>query len=329
MKAPNKIFKKRKAGVAFIVALIVVGIMSANLLLFSIMVMGNAFEARKEADLMVALYVAEAGANTALLELQQGSDGDIGETTFGRGTYEVNTSGGIVVSTGIVNGRSRIVRLNIYNPKAAFGYAVFTDGIQEYTGGGAYDAVVSNGNVHSNNAAPHINNPSHLIVSSGYTAEAGPDYGFPNLDIAYYKTIAQSGGDNHYYIDGADLNNITLPQSGGVTLIKLTGIDAGKDVSINTGGSGLVIVIGGDIIMSGSGTLTGLLYVNDSKMDGTGAGGNIRRIGGNYHITGAVVGRTANTIHGTSTVTYSPSAFGIDSLKVDIDKITVYSWQSS
>lgn len=318
-------------GITFIVALIVVAIMSVNLVLFSLVIMRDSFEARKEADLMAALYVAEAGANMAFRELQQSGDGDIAETPFagGTGTYKVDTNGGVVVSVGCVKGRSRTVRLNISNPKAAFDYGVFTDGIQEYTGGGSSDAVVSNGNVHSNNATPHINNPSHLIVGSGYAIESGPDYGFPKLDITYYQTVAQSGGDNHYYTDGADLGNIVLPQSGGVTLVKLTGVDAGKDISILTSGNGLLIVIGGDVIMNGSGNLTGLLYVNDSKMDGTGLGGNIRRIGGAYSIIGVVIGRTANTIHGTATVIYSPSAFSIDSLKVDIDKITVYSWQSS
>ena len=315
-------------GITFIVSLIVIAIMSVNLVLFSLVIMRDSFEARKEADLMAALYLAEAGANMALRELQQSGDGDIGQTSFGNGTYEVNTTGGTLVSTGIVKGRSRTVKLNISNPKAAFDYGVFTDGIQEYSGGGSSDSVVINGNVHANNATPHINNPSHLIVGSGYTVESGPDYGFPNLNITDYQTVAQSGGDNHYYTDGAALGSIILPQSGGVTLVKLTGVDAGKDVSINTNATGMVIVIGGNVVMTASKTLTGLLYVNDSKMDGTGAGGNVR-IGGSYRVIGAVVCRSANTIHGTDTVTFDPSTFNIDDLKLDIDKITVYSWQSS
>ena len=315
-------------GITFIVSLIVIAIMSVNLVLFSLVIMRDSFDARKEVNLMAALYLAEAGANMALRELQQSGDGDIGQTSFGNGTYEVNTTGGTLVSTGIVKGRSRTVKLNISNPKAAFDYGVFTDGIQEYSGGGSSDSVVINGNVHSNNATPHINNPSHLIVGSGYTVESGPDYGFPKLDITYYQTLAQSGGDNHYYTDGAALGSIILPQSGGVTLVKLTGVDAGKDVSINSNATGLVIVIGGNVVMTGSKTLTGLLYVNDSKMDGTGAGGSVR-IGGSYRVIGAVVCRSANTIHGTDTVTFDPSTFNIDDLKLDIDKITVYSWQSS
>lgn len=324
----------KNKGVVFIAALIVVGIMSANLLLFFTIIMRDCFNARKEADLMRALYIAEAGANMAIRELQKGEDGDISQTAFGDGTYAVDTTGGVIVSTGIVKGRTQTVRLNIHNPKAAFSYGVFTDGTQEYTGGGAGESVVVNGNIHSNNAIPHINNPSHDIVGDGYTVEAGPDYGFPKLDIAHYQTIAQSGGDNYYYTDewgslGNVLHDIDLPQSGGVTLVKLTGVDAGKDVFINESGKGLVIIIGGDVIMGGTGSLTGLLYVNDSNMNGTGLGGNIRRIGGNYSVIGVVVGRTANTIHGTMSVTYDPSAFSIDALKIDTDKITVYSWQSS
>ena len=317
----------KNKGVVFIVALIVVAIMSVNLLLFSRVIMRDCFNARKEVNLMMALYIADAGANMALRELQQGEDGDISQTIFGDGTYEVNTTGGVVVSTGVVKGRSAVVRLNIYNPKAAFGYGVFTDGIQEYRGGGAGESIVVNGNVHSNNAVPHINS-SHDIVGSGYTAEAGPDYGFPNLDIDYYQIIVQSGGDNHYYTDGHDLDNIILPQSGGVTLVKLIGEDAGEDIEIETNGNGLVIVVGADVEMGGSHTLTGLLYVNDSKMDGTGEGGNVR-IGGSASVTGAVVSRTVNTIYGTISVTYDPSAFIIDDLQVDTDQVTVYSWQSS
>ncbi|MBL7170939.1 MAG: hypothetical protein ISS46_02995 [Candidatus Omnitrophica bacterium] len=316
----------KNKGVVFIVALIVVAIMSANLVLFSTVIMRNCFNARKEVDLLKALYVAEAGANMALRELQEGEDGDISQTVFGDGTYEVNTTGGVVVSTGIVKGRTTVVRLNIYNPKAAFGYGVFTDGIQEYRGGGAGASIVVNGNVHSNNAAPHINS-SHLIVSSGYTVEAGPDYGFPNLDIAYYRTIVPA---SRHYVDGDILSNITLPQAkDAVTLVELTGDDAGEDISINnSSGNGILIVIGGNVVMSGTSSFTGLLYVNDSNMDGTGEGGNVR-IGGSASVTGAVVSRTVNTIHGTSSVTYDPSAFSIDGLQVDTDKITVYSWQSS
>jgi hypothetical protein len=327
MKAQKSLLKK-KEGVTFVVTLIVVAVMSVNLLLFSVMIMRNAFEARREADLMAALYAAEAGANMALRELQQGDDGDIAETPFGGGTYEVDTTVEVLFSTGKVKGRQRTVRLNISNPKGAFSYGVFTDGIQEYQGGGAGESIVVNGDVHSNNATPHINNPSHLIVGSEYSSEAGPDYGFPTLDIEYYQTLAASGGDNHYYTDGDNLGSIVLPQDGGVTLVKLTGVDAGEDISINTSGEGLLIVIGGNVVMIGSTTFTGLLYVNDSNMDGTGLGGNVR-IGGNYQVIGSVVSRTANTIHGTNTVTYSSSAFSIDDLQVDIDKVAVYSWQSS
>jgi hypothetical protein len=320
--------KMNNKGVTFAVTLIVVAVMASYLLLFSTIIMRNAFEARKEADSMAALYVADAGASMALRELQQGLDGDIAQTNFGRGTYEVNTTGTVISSRGIVNNRRKTVRLNISNPKIAFQYGVFSDGIQEYRGGGANDSIVVDGDVHSNNATPNINNPNHDIVETGYEVESGPDYGFPNLDISYYQVIAQSGGDNHYYTDGDDLNNIVLPQAGGVTLIKLIGTDAGEDIKINTSGNGLLLVIGGDLELTGLQLFTGLIYVNDSKMDGTGDGGNIS-IGGNYKVTGAVVSRSVNTIHGTNTVTYSPSAFSIDNLKVDIDKISVYSWQSS
>jgi len=318
----------KNKGVVFIVALIVVAIMSANLVLFSTVIMRNCFNAQKEVNLLRALYVAEAGANMALRELQKGEDGDIGQTIFGDGTYEVDTTGGVIISTGIVKGRTTVVRLNIYNPKTAFGYGVFTDGIQEYTGGGASDSIVINGDVHSNNAAPDINNPNHDIVGDGYTVETGPDYGFPSLDIAHYQTIAQSVGDNHYYTDGDTLSSITLPQTGGVTLVKLIGDDAGADISFNSGGNGLLIVIGGNVHMTGGSSFVGLVYVNDSNMNGTGLGGNVC-IGGNYSITGSVVSRTVNTIHGTDTVTYNPAAFNILDLQVDTDKITVYSWQSS
>ena len=113
-----------------------------------------------------------------------------------------------------LKGRAYMRRGIPYYWPAAFEYAVFTDDPQIYMGGGnPKDAIVNDGDIHSNSSIT-INNPKHELVEEdeGYVAETNPEYDqitFPDLDLDYYRTLAQSGGDNHYY--GSLPKKVILP----------------------------------------------------------------------------------------------------------------------
>ncbi|MEW6680685.1 MAG: DUF2341 domain-containing protein, partial [bacterium] len=115
--------------------------------------------------------------------------------------------------------------------KDALEYAVFSEEAQTYLGCGC-EPKVSNGSVHSNEGAclnamgescdivvpPYVND-SPEIGKCGSEVD-NPNYQggipFPELDLDYYRPIAQSGGDNHY----STSCSIDLPISGGVSMIE-------------------------------------------------------------------------------------------------------------
>jgi prepilin-type N-terminal cleavage/methylation domain-containing protein len=189
---------------------------------------------------------------------------------------------------------------------AAFKYAVFTEDPQIYMGGGnPKEAIVNDGDIHSNSSIT-INTPQHELVEEdeGYVAETHPEYDaitFPDLDLDYYRTLAQSGGDNHYY-DSAP-KKVVLPESGGVTMIESTSGGAIK-ISDSTVGQGLLIVIGADIEVSGKTEFHGLIY--GKKVNGIGGG---FKISGTSDIYGAIYAQDTFFGAGSPRVWYDESVF--------------------
>jgi len=195
----------------------------------------------------------------------------------------------------------------------AFDYAVFSIDCQNYLGGGNPNRpVVNNGSIHSNKSAC-INNPSHDIIDPPYVNDSpqigqcpgnpcpggspNPNYkgdiSFPPLDLDYYRTIAKAQA--RYY---TTCSNVSLPTGGGVTMVEVTN---GCTVSFsgNKTGSGILIIVGGNVEFSGNTSFTGLVYVKKSG----GSGGDVT-ISGTSKITGQIIAEGQVKVNGTDRIYY-------------------------
>ncbi|MEW6482495.1 MAG: PilC/PilY family type IV pilus protein [bacterium] len=188
--------------------------------------------------------------------------------------------------------------------KSPFDFAVFSDLCQCYIGGGA-GPVVNDGSVHSNSCAI-INNCAHTIVESGYindsertgcggddcpNGSSNPAYSgdipFPELDLAYYRNLAQQ--QERYY---TSCSEVSLPTNGGVTMVEASGCTV--SFSGNQTGKGSLIIIGANLEFKGNVDFKGLVYV---------WGGNFS-MSGNAKVTGQIIVSGQVDINGTDRVYY-------------------------
>ena len=254
---------KNQKGIALVIAMCTVLMMALVAQLFTLIIVNSRHNAQKEWNTTSALYIAKAGANLAIREWQKvySITDTTGYLLDGTYTYKSVTDGtnNWIDSKGTTHGESQTVRIaygtssSSGGPDLAFDYGVFTDGIQDYKGGGnPHYSIVSNADVHSNNSPPcspnqypTVNNPSHDIVGTGYEVEKTPNslfVDFPKLNVRYdsidstkhyydgtleisndyWHTATLNGtsnGDsnNHYYHDFSDTKLPSAYQSSNIT----------------------------------------------------------------------------------------------------------------
>ena len=283
-------------------------------------------------DYQSALYVAEAGINQKLYELnQEPSDtNDIALTEpfgTGNGSYEVDYTAGLpaaITSTGRVKKRVRVVSIDIRDIAQAFNkHAIYGRNLN-------VNAQVT-GNIYYDNAGID----TFSISGSDYTltpvSQVDTTISFPSPNMVSYETSA-----NHVYSDGdCTVHPGTHPPSGyngnddayqfvslpaGIIYIKdvvdddvATGGDDDKPSvtlsSVNLAGS---IIVEGDITLSGNCTITPA-----SSDDPAIIADNVTLNAGNHNITGlifannsiAINGGTINGVIVSDTITITAGTF--------------------
>jgi len=331
-----------ETGSAFIVALVS---LTAMLLLGTAIVDLAGYRlkaATYDRNRMIALNMAEAGADYGYWRLYQvggaGYRGETGITLYAPagdtiGSFDVTVTTPVdspfphprnISATGRaagLYGQTRAsdtvlvqVHLNLgaAPPSPAFDYAVFTEGVQDYRGGGSPSSpIVAPGNVHSNTALYRPGGyPRHKVVdeAAGYHDEGPnlPGYPgyipFPELDLDYYRQYAQTDPGSHYYFG---TTSITLPTAfDDVTFVE--GL-AGQTISLNVRSTarGTLIVIGGDVFIGGNRSFYGLIYIDRSA---TGQGGNYTMTG-TSDVYGSIVARGNADLRGTLRAHYDRNQY--------------------
>jgi type II secretory pathway pseudopilin PulG len=330
-------FKKR--GIALIACYLVIVVLAILGSVFLARSIGDKRIAETERSSMRAFYLAESGAEYALVQIEGGvSSGNITDSLTGSGNYNCTwnlntgtTNQWQITSTGSVGSIARTIQLMVQKiplPANFFGNALYSSGDVTFNGT-AYDV--------NGDPSPEVGNVVYSGAISGDTSNVTgaviPDSSISplaNLDYAQLREI--SAGQGNVY-DEFRLSTDTLPGSfwfdEAAGIPNVVYVEADLTLKGNVGTVGGFFVVVGDVLtnpgvvedttISGNGQVDGCIYTRGVfRINGGGAGLNVY---------GGVWAGEEVILNGSASVTYHPEYMNaISGLSLSTD-VQILSWQ--